>query len=66
MGEESSNSGVFGLFVKPVRSALAELGFSEATLPQKMAASPILAGENVLLLAPTGSGKTEAVLLPMD
>jgi ATP-dependent helicase Lhr and Lhr-like helicase len=65
MREESSNSGVFGLFAKPVRSALAELGFSEATLPQKMAASPILAGENVLLLAPTGSGKTEAVLLPI-
>lgn len=65
MREESSDFGVFSLFAKPVRSAVAELGFSEPTLPQKMAASPILAGENVLLLAPTGSGKTEAVLLPI-
>jgi len=65
MHEEISNPEVFSLFAKPVRLALAELGFSEATLPQKLAASPILAGENVLLIAPTGSGKTEAVLLPI-
>jgi ATP-dependent Lhr-like helicase len=65
MREKPSNSEVFSLFAKPVRSALSEIGFSEATLPQKMAASPILAGDNVLLLAPTGSGKTEAVLLPI-
>jgi len=65
MREKSSNSETFDLFPKSVRSALDELGFSEATLPQKMAALPILAGENVLLLAPTGSGKTEAVLLPI-
>lgn len=65
MRKTSSNSEVFSSLAKPVRSALNELGFTEATLPQKMAASPILAGENVLLLAPTGSGKTEAVLLPI-
>jgi ATP-dependent Lhr-like helicase len=65
MRKTSSNSEVFSSLAKPVRSALSELGFTEATLPQKMAASPILAGENVLLLAPTGSGKTEAVLLPI-
>jgi ATP-dependent Lhr-like helicase len=64
MSEEPSSE-VFSLFAKPVRSALEELGFIEATLPQKVAASPILKGENVLLLAPTGSGKTEAVLLPI-
>jgi len=56
---------VFELLAKPVRKALAELGFTEPTLPQVMAFPPLLAGENMLLIAPTGSGKTEAVLLPV-
>jgi ATP-dependent Lhr-like helicase len=65
MPREPVDSGSFALLAKPVRDALAELGFLDATLPQQMAIEPILTGENVLLLAPTGSGKTEAVLLPV-
>ena len=39
---------VFELLAKPVRKALAELGFSEPTLPQVMAFPPVLAGKNLL------------------
>lgn len=65
MHRKTANFKVFDLLTKPVRDALAELGFSEPTLPQIMAIPPVLAGENVLLIALTGSGKTEAVLLPI-
>jgi ATP-dependent helicase Lhr and Lhr-like helicase len=58
-------SSVFELLAKPVQKALVEAGFTEPTLPQTMAFPPILAGKNVLLIAPTGTGKTEAVLLPV-
>jgi ATP-dependent Lhr-like helicase len=60
----SANS-VFELLAKPIQKALLETGFSEPTAPQVKAIPHILAGDNVLLVAPTGSGKTEAVLLPV-
>lgn len=56
---------VFQLLANPVRDALAEIGFIEPTPPQVMGIPPILKRENVLLIAPNGSGKTEAVLLPI-
>ncbi|MEW6035570.1 MAG: DEAD/DEAH box helicase [Candidatus Micrarchaeota archaeon] len=39
--------------------------FGELTPIQKLAIPRLLAGENVLILAPTGSGKTESALLPV-
>jgi ATP-dependent helicase Lhr and Lhr-like helicase len=63
--QAKKSSSVFELLAKPVRKALATLGFSEPTLPQTLAFPPILKGQNVLLVAPTGTGKTEAVLLPI-
>jgi len=63
MNNNSAN--VFKLLVKSVQKALKEAGFFTPTAPQIKAIPSILAGENVLLVAPTGSGKTEAVLLPV-
>jgi ATP-dependent Lhr-like helicase len=65
MNKNDAKSNAFGLLAKPVRDALAELGFDQPTLPQVKAIPHVLAGENLLLIAPTGSGKTEAVLLPI-
>jgi len=41
------------------------MGLYEPTEPQEKAIPAILDGENVFLVATTGSGKTEAVLLPV-
>jgi len=63
--ENKQKNNVYELLVKPVREALTAMGFVEPTAPQVQAIPPVLVGENVLLIAPTGSGKTEAVLLPI-
>lgn len=39
--------------------------FGDLTPIQKLAMPKVLAGKNVLILAPTGSGKTESALLPI-
>jgi ATP-dependent Lhr-like helicase len=39
--------------------------FGELTPIQKLAIPKVLSGQNVLVIAPTGSGKTECVLLPV-
>jgi ATP-dependent Lhr-like helicase len=56
---------VFELLAQPVQNSLAELKFAKPTEPQIKAIPHVLKGENVLLIAPNGSGKTEAVLLPV-
>lgn len=63
--QNGKSGSVFDLLAKPVRKALVEAGFTEPTLPQTLAFPLILEGKNVLLISPTGTGKTEAVLLPI-
>ena len=48
-----------------LREALSERGFETPTEPQRQALGPITAGENVVVVAPTGSGKTETATLPI-
>jgi len=55
----------FNLLCRPLQQALERMGFKEATEPQRQTIPLILKGENVLLIAPTGTGKTEAALLPI-
>ncbi|OGS51053.1 MAG: hypothetical protein A3K65_01005 [Euryarchaeota archaeon RBG_16_68_12] len=49
----------------PILDALRKLGFQEFTEPQLRAVPAILAGKSVLVIAPTGVGKTEAAILPI-
>jgi ATP-dependent Lhr-like helicase len=63
-----SDSGVASAFDhlgERVRQALAERDFDEPTLPQQRAIPPIARGEHALVVAPTGTGKTETAMLPI-
>jgi ATP-dependent Lhr-like helicase len=50
---------------KTVRNALSERGFTTPTEPQRKAIPPLAAGEDGLVIAPTGTGKTETAMLPV-
>ncbi|MBI3841372.1 MAG: DEAD/DEAH box helicase, partial [Thaumarchaeota archaeon] len=55
----------FGSLAPSVRSLLSEAGIVEPTPPQVQAWPLIARGEDALIVAPTGSGKTEAAILPL-
>ncbi len=49
----------------PEMQEIVKKRFDKPTLSQEAGIPPILAGKNVLLMAPTGTGKTETVLIPI-
>jgi len=55
----------FNLLQEHVRRQLERYGITEASEIQKLAIPPILSGKSVLLIAPTGTGKTLAAVLPV-
>uniref|UniRef100_A0A7C3J4Y7 DEAD/DEAH box helicase n=1 Tax=Candidatus Methanomethylicus mesodigestus TaxID=1867258 RepID=A0A7C3J4Y7_9CREN len=57
--------GLLSSFSKPIQRIILEKGFTDFTEPQKRAIPLILGGKNVLIIAPTGTGKTEAAFLPI-
>jgi ATP-dependent Lhr-like helicase len=55
----------FAQLHRPIRAHLEKVGLEEPSDIQKIAIPPILRGENVLVIAPTGTGKTLASVLPI-
>ncbi|WP_457554585.1 DEAD/DEAH box helicase [Candidatus Pyrohabitans sp.] len=55
----------FSLLSPRVRRVLSESGFRKPTPIQEAAIPVVLSGRHVLLIAPTGIGKTEAAMLPL-
>ncbi|WP_101297654.1 DEAD/DEAH box helicase [Halegenticoccus soli] len=63
--EPASGAAAFTHLGDRVRAALSERGFSTPTEPQRRAIPPLASGENALVIAPTGTGKTETAMLPV-
>ncbi|MCS7365600.1 MAG: DEAD/DEAH box helicase, partial [archaeon GB-1867-035] len=62
---EKTSSNIFELLDTRLLKVIREFGYITPTKTQEKAIPPILEGKNVLLIAPTGSGKTEAAFFPI-
>jgi len=61
----SENSAVRDLLDPRVRALIDERGFTDLSEAQQRAIPPLLAGKNIVLIAPTGTGKTESAMFPV-
>jgi ATP-dependent Lhr-like helicase len=61
----SGSVAAFSALGDDVRAALSERGFETPTEPQRQAIPPLVSGRDALVVAPTGSGKTETAMLPV-
>jgi len=61
----ASRARAFAALSPRIQSLLEEMDIDEPTPPQEAAIPAILEGRPVLIISPTGSGKTEAALLPV-
>jgi len=65
MSRPESGMDAFTHLGREVREALSDRGFTTPTEPQRRAIPAIAAGRDALVLAPTGTGKTETAMLPV-
>ncbi len=56
---------VFNKLNPKIKEWLTKQGYIESSLPQKLAIPEIIEGNDVLVIAPTGHGKTLAAILPL-
>ncbi len=65
MAGDTVGAAAFSILGDAVRTTLSERGFETPTEPQQKAIPPIARGEHTLVVAPTGTGKTETAMLPV-